>query len=207
MNWRKFGPIDFKTIITSLLTCILWINFLSTYSAITYIFILHNYNILSIQSLRPVKYLPHLVYIWNFLIITFAITYSHWICCLLTVHLSYYHIRKISWENCTSPNQITNETLLQFILFDDDITSVVSMILKYLFFKIFESWALLWILKLIPIIALSIYNSQHCLDSLMNLLYVVPSLILWGHAWTPPLQRPIAQRIRFLNKITKIKVF
>lgn len=156
---------------------ILWINFLSTYSAITYIFILHNYNILSIQSLRPVKYHYHILYIYLKFSHIYLRYYSHWICCLLTVHLSYYYIRKISWENCTSPNQIRNETLLQFILFDDDITSVVSMILKYLFFKIFESWALLWILKLIPIIVLSIYNSQHCLDSLMNLFYVVPSLI------------------------------
>lgn len=174
MNWRKFGPIDFKTIITSLLTCILWINFLSTYSVITYIFILHNYNILSIPSLRPVKYHCCIYLKFSHIYLRY---YSHWICCLLTVHLSYYYIRKISWENCTSPNQIRNETLLQFILFDDDITSVVSMILKYLFFKIFESWALLWILKLIPIIVFSIYNSQHCLDSLMNLFYVVPSLI------------------------------
>lgn len=175
MNWRKFGPIDFKTIITSLLTCILWINFLTTYSAITYIFILHNYNILLIQSLRPVKYHYHILYIYLKFSHIYLRYYSHWICCLLTVHLSYYHIRKISWENCTSPNQIRNETLLQFILFDDDITSVVSMILKYLFFKVFVY--MLWILKLIPIIVLSIYNSQHCLDSLMNLLYVVPSLI------------------------------
>lgn len=178
MNWRKFGPIDFKTIITSLLTCILWINFLSTYSAIHiysyYITIIYcQFNLSDPSSIINTS----CIYMYLKFSHIYLRYYSHWICCLLTVHLSYYYIRKISWENCTSPNQIRNETLLQFILFDDDITSVVSMILKYLFFKIFESWALLWILKLIPIIVLSIYNSQHCLDSLMNLFYVVPSLI------------------------------